>query len=208
MHPINEINGSRSIVALQQGDGRAWDCLVNSYAKRLTVIVHWRLPAPMCCRWSAEDIVQEILFRAFARRAMLTDAAGSGIWRWLLAIAFRVLAEVKRKEMTRMAEMRACDLGKEGSGSTRQVGMSGFAGTVARASEQAMRSESMRKLLGLLDQLRADDKDLLMMRFFEELSHEEMASRIGVSPEATRQRLSRLCTRLRGLMPALEACAS
>jgi RNA polymerase sigma-70 factor (sigma-E family) len=59
-------------------------------------------------------------------------------------------------------------------------------------------------LLAALRRLAPDDRAVLVLRFWEDLSVSETAGLLGVSEAACRQRTSRALTRIRVLMPDLE----
>jgi RNA polymerase sigma factor (sigma-70 family) len=59
-------------------------------------------------------------------------------------------------------------------------------------------------LLTALQRISADDRAVLVLRFWEDLSVADTARLLGTSEPACRQRTARALTRIRALMPDLE----
>ena len=62
--------------------------------------------------------------------------------------------------------------------------------------EQIVMREEVREALTLLDQLSASDRELIKLSIWEHLSNGEIATILGIEPNAVRQRLHRAKTRL------------
>ncbi len=62
---------------------------------------------------------------------------------------------------------------------------------------QALRSEQARQLHALLDQLPADQREALLLRFFAEVEISEIAERMGRSAGAIKMLIHRALARLR-----------
>ncbi|MFC1587444.1 RNA polymerase sigma factor [Planctomycetota bacterium] len=63
-----------------------------------------------------------------------------------------------------------------------------------------IRREDFLQIGQLLDSLDIEDRDLLHLRFYENLNSQQISQRIGINPEAVRKRMSRLLTKIRSLM--------
>ena len=72
--------------------------------------------------------------------------------------------------------------------------------TIGSADDPTIRLD----LLDALQSLSADDRAVLVLRFWEDLSVAESARLLGTSDAACRQRTARALTRIRTLMPDLE----
>lgn len=64
-------------------------------------------------------------------------------------------------------------------------------------AEQAATSEDSLLLAQALEALPADDQQLVRLRHFEQLSHDEIAVRLGCSPATVRMRWVRALRKLR-----------
>jgi RNA polymerase sigma-70 factor (ECF subfamily) len=73
-------------------------------------------------------------------------------------------------------------------------------GPAERPSEEAARAELRERLQALLEQLSADDREVLALRHFEQLSTNETAAVLSISAAAAGKRYVRALTRLRKLL--------
>ena len=137
----------------------------------------------------AADVVAETFLVAWRRLDEVPIAARARLW--LFGVARRVIANRHRAERrrTRLAERLAESLRTE------------LATRPAPAGEAA---EVLRAMGGLGD----DDRELLLLVSWEELSPGEAARVLGISSLAARSRLHRARRRLRGLLEQRELAAS
>ncbi len=127
-------------------------------------------------RARAEDLAASTFTVAFERRERFRPEAASAR-PWLLGIATNLLRNEWR------AERRGLDLVTRLS-----------RGLTAREGE---RGESNVEVAPLLAQLDADQRDVLLLYAWEELSYEEIATALGVPVGTVRSRLARARARLR-----------
>jgi RNA polymerase sigma factor (sigma-70 family) len=137
----------------------------------------------------AADVVAETFLVAWRRLDEVPNDAGARLW--LFGVARRVIANRHRAERrrTRLGERLAESLRTE------------LATQPAPAGEAA---EVLRAMGGLGD----DDRELLLLVSWEELSPGEAAKVLGISSLAARSRLHRARRRLRGLLEQEESAGS
>lgn len=137
----------------------------------------------------AADVVAETFLVAWRRLDEVPSNAGARLW--LFGVARLVIANRHRAERrrTRLAERLAESLRTE------------LATQPAPAGEAA---EVLRAMDGLGD----EDRELLLLVAWEELSPGEAAKVLGISSLAARSRLHRARRRLRGLREQREAAGS
>jgi len=137
----------------------------------------------------AADVVAETFLVAWRRLGEVPVGGGARLW--LYAVARRVIANLNRAERrrTRLGERLAESLRTE------------LATQPAAGSEAA---EVLRAMGGLGD----DDRELLLLVSWEELSPGEAATVLGISSLAARSRLHRARRRLRDLLGQRESAGS
>jgi RNA polymerase sigma factor (sigma-70 family) len=137
----------------------------------------------------AADVVAETFLVAWRRLDEVPGDAGAKLW--LFGVARRVIANRHRAERrrTRLGERLAESLRTE------------LATQPAPAGEAA---EALRAIGGLDD----DDRELLLLVSWEELSPGEVAKVLGISSLAARSRLHRARRRLRTLLEQEESVGS
>jgi RNA polymerase sigma-70 factor (ECF subfamily) len=137
----------------------------------------------------AADVVAETFLVAWRRLDEVPNDAGARLW--LFGVARRVIANRHR------AERRRTRLGERLAESLR----TDLATQPAPAGEAA---EALRAMGGLDD----DDRELLLLVSWEELSPGEVAKVLGISSLAARSRLHRARRRLRTLLEQQESAGS
>jgi RNA polymerase sigma-70 factor (ECF subfamily) len=132
-------------------------------------------------REDAADVVAETFLVAWRRLGEVPIGAGAELW--LYSVARRVIANLKRtdRRRTRLGRRLAETLRSE------------LATHRAPTGEAA---EVMRAMSGLSE----EDRELLLLVSWEDLSPSEAARVLGISSLAARSRLHRARRRLRGLM--------
>jgi len=137
----------------------------------------------------AADVVAETFLVAWRRLDEVPIGAEARLW--LFGVARRVIANLHR------AERRRTKLGQRLAESLRTE----LATQPAPAGEAA---EALRAIGGLGD----DDRELLLLVSWEELSPGEAAKVLGISSLAARSRLHRARRRLRALLEQRESAGS
>lgn len=140
---------------------------------------------------AAYDLTAESFARAFNARGRFRGSTDREAAAWLFKIASRELARyfrkgsVERAHLTRLG-MQLAPLGEE---------------QAIRIQELAGLEDLRAVLEAALESLSQGYRDALRFRVVEELSYSEVASRLGISEQAARTRVSR---GLKGLARALQ----
>lgn len=160
----------RQLVAqARAGNTYAFDALVADHAPRV-----YRLALRILGdAEEAEEALQETLIRAYRSLGGFRGEAAFGTW--LYAIAARACL-TRRQAVRRRPE---------------QVPYDELRITTEDAAEQMLRREAGDRVQRVLNQLPPQDRLLMVLRFVEELSHEEIARVMGWSVENSRTRLLR-----------------
>ena len=137
----------------------------------------------------AADVVAETFLVAWRRLDEVPVGDGGRLW--LYAVARRVIANLHR------AERRRTRLGLRLAASMR----------TELASRSTATGEGA-EVLRAMGELGGDDRELLLLVSWEELSPGEAAKVLGISPLAARSRLHRARRRLRALLEQRESAAS
>jgi RNA polymerase sigma-70 factor (ECF subfamily) len=130
---------------------------------------------------AAHDLTAETFAQAWLARARFRDEAGGSAGPWLFGIARHVLlVSVRRRRM----ELEACER----------------LGVLSAVDREAASEPEERWLEGLdeaLASLPETQQDALRLRIAEDLTYDEAAARLHVSPEVMRTRVSRGLSNLR-----------
>jgi RNA polymerase sigma-70 factor (ECF subfamily) len=132
-------------------------------------------------RGSAEDVFQQVMTEAWRRRGQY-DPGRAGLTTWLLTIArSRALDELRRRR-------------------PEPVDPAAVAEALLEGHEDILLEQW--RIRQLLAQLPDDERLLLELRFFEDCSQTEIASRTGIALGTIKSRMVRGLDRLRELLEA------
>jgi RNA polymerase sigma-70 factor (ECF subfamily) len=192
--------------AARGGDRAALSAVLAAHEPKLLRMIELRLDHALRRRLEARDIVQDALLEA-ARRFDDWNAAPSCPFHvWLRLICAQALTTAQRTHLG--AQKR--DLGREQALGDRlsvsaESAANFFVASQTSPSQAATREESRSILLRAMEELDPMDREILVLRNFEELSNEEAAHELGIEPAAASKRFARALQRLRPALKSLEA---
>ena len=178
------------------------------HTERLQRIVDLRLDPRLAGRVDAADVLQEAFLEACKRLPRYLDDPRVSVFVWLRGVTLDTLIHVHRRHL---AEMR--DAGRDiplqaGRGpQASSISMAGWLiGDLTSPSQAAIRDETARKIeevLGAMDEI---DREVLILRHFEQLSNDEVASVVGVKKAAASRRYMRALARFREVVTTVPGC--
>jgi RNA polymerase sigma-70 factor (ECF subfamily) len=174
--------------------------LFEQHRARLLAMVRRRIDPALSARVDPEDVLEEAFLRAGARWSDYDPQVMSG-YTWLYRIVLDCLIEATRKAHAAGRSIRREVPWPERS--SVELGM-GLIGSVTTPSEAFARKEMKERIAWAVGQLKPDDREILAMRHFDELSHPEAAAVLGITPDAAMQRYARALRRLKRLWNQIE----
>ncbi|HEX2476275.1 MAG TPA: sigma-70 family RNA polymerase sigma factor [Lacipirellulaceae bacterium] len=189
------------------GDVQARAELLNLHRDRLKRMVAIRLDRRLAARVDASDIVQEAMRDAFERLSEYFADPQIAFYPWLRRIAWDRLMDVYRQHIA--AEKRSVlkerawipDLSEE---SVMELAQS-LVTNSQNPGQQALRGEMEDRMLRALLDLKPQDREILVLRYMEQLDVAEIASVLGISQTAVTSRHLRAVQRLRRLVGDVSA---
>jgi RNA polymerase sigma-70 factor (ECF subfamily) len=184
------------------GDPEARAQVWNRYRPRLKRMIAMRIDRRIAARIDPSDVVQDALAAAHERLTEYVADPKLAFYPWLRRIAWDRLADAYRTHLG--AERRS--VLKE-SPPTPQLNNDSFAELahyVAASSispnQRAMHAELQIRVVHALQQLKPHDREILVLRYLEQLGVAEIAGVLGVSQTAVTSRHLRALQRLRRLL--------
>jgi RNA polymerase sigma-70 factor, ECF subfamily len=174
--------------------------LFEQHRARLLAMVRRRLDPALSARVDPEDIVEDAFLRAGSRWSDYDPGVMSG-YTWLYRIVLDCLIETSRKAHAAGRSIRREVPWPERS--SVELGL-GLVGSTTTPSEAFARAELRQQIAWAVQQLKPDDREILAMRHFDELSHQEAAAVLGITPDAAMQRYARALRRLKRLWNQIE----
>jgi RNA polymerase sigma-70 factor (sigma-E family) len=135
-------------------------------------------------RHAAEDVYQETLHRLFARWPRVANPGG-----FCRQVMHNIVIDLARARQRRPPELELYD---------------NYDGKDPRSADPASAAELRPTVLAALDTLTVHQRAIVVLRYFEDLSQDEVAELLGVSPGTVKSTASRAVARLRA-QPGLVA---
>ncbi len=186
-----------------RGDGRAVEELLGRHRESVRRMIDLRLDPAIVQRVDASDVVQEVLLEASRRLQDYLKNPTMPFHLWLRHIAKDHLIDAHRKHhlAKKRGVSREQPLARPGWAEQSSLDLAAqlFDQELTPASA-AIRNELERRLHDALDQLDEDDRDMILMRHFEQLANQEVAAALGLTEAAASMRYLRAIRKLRDLM--------
>ena len=183
------------IERLRRGDRAALDPLFARHALYLRRVVAIRLDSRLRRRMDVSDVVQQTQIDALERIDDYLAEADRLPFRWWLRRA--TLERVHRLERDHMKAARR-DVRREVPLPDRSSLL--LAGRFTTPSELASKRELATRVRRALARLELPDREVLLMRTFENLPYNEIGYVLGIEPAAARKRHGRALLRLEKLL--------
>lgn len=185
--------------ALRAGDDRAMGKLIDRERERLLRMVQFRLDPRLVGRLDAEDVLQEAYLEAGKRLQAFRDDQ-KPFFVWMRLITQQTMIDLHRKHLG--AKMRSAGREVHAPASATMSGF--FVGHFTSPSQAVMREEQRLKIEQALESMDEIDREVLLLRHFEELSNKEAADVLGIQENAASNRYVRALGRLKGFLTGLQ----
>ena len=185
------------------GDAAALGALFAHYRDRLRQMVRLRLDRRVAGRLDASDVLQEAYLDVARRFPEYAAAPAVPFYVWLRSLTGQKLIDLHRQHLG--AKMR--DAGQEVAlyrGALPQASSASLAqqllAGLTSPTQAAVRAEMQLKLQEALNGMDPTDREVVVLRHFEELNNVETAAVLGIEPPAARKRYLRAIRRLKALL--------
>lgn len=202
---LNDAKEAEQIRRAVAGDRQAWDDLLNAHRPRLRRMIALRMNQRLLGRLDASDVIQETFLDATAGLAQFAERAEMPFFLWLRWLAGIKLTTLHRKhlgcQIRDAAREVSVELGVPGASSEALAAQ--LLGRQTSPSEVAMRSERKARIQEVLDAMDPIDREVLVLRHFEELKNAEAAQVLGLQEAAASKRYIRALRRLKDELRAM-----
>jgi RNA polymerase sigma-70 factor (ECF subfamily) len=187
----------------RQGDTAAREQLLARHRESVRRMIGLRLDPAIAARVDASDVVQEVLLEANRRLDDYLRDPAMPFHLWLRHIAKDHIIDAHRRH--RLAQRRGVDREQPivpaafADHSSLQMAAQ-FVDQELTPASAAIRQEMERRLHSAIAALDADDREVILMRHFEQLPNQEVAVVLGLTEAAASMRHLRALRRLRALL--------
>ncbi len=187
---------------VRRGEPRAVDQLLDRHREPIRRLIGLRLDPAIARRLDASDIVQDVLLEASRRLADYLHHPTMPFHLWLRHIAqdhiidaHRRHRQARRRSVDREQPMRAA----LADGSSVEL-IAELIDRELTPATAAIRQEMTRRFEQVLSTLDETDREVILMRHFEQLSNQDVAAALGLTEAAASMRYLRAVRRLRALL--------
>lgn len=188
------------------GDDQAWKTLMEEHWARLRRMVALRMDPRLQGRIDPSDIVQESYIDAARRLPEYAKNPMMPFFVWLRWLVGQRLMEQHRRHLGAQARDASRDVsmyhGNFPEASTADLAAT-LLGSLSSPSQSAIRMERAMKLQQALDSLEPIDREILVLRHFEQLSNGEVAEVLSLDKSAASKRYTRALLRLKDSLAAM-----
>lgn len=182
------------------GDDAAFNLLLDRYLNRVLHIVRMRLGSNLRKRTESMDVVQGAMIRAIKTFESFEPKDEAAFIHWMSTL---VQNEIRDLADYHFAQKR--DLNKEikktnSSNDKRSVTDQIPANSIDRPSYKIQLKEDILELEKALDQLKEDQKEIVIMRQYEGMSFIDIGKELDCSADAARMKFARAIDKLTDLM--------
>lgn len=184
----------------RQRDETALSELFKAHTQRLLESIRADLGDRLRQRLESQDVMQQVYLDALNNIDRFEGRGRDSFFAWLRRIALNRICDVDRKAfktVKRGGEMRAADLGSHTS-AVRLLDQ--LAGTITSPSMKADFADRVMALQGALDELSDDHRQVISLRYINQLNVAETAAKMDRSERAVRSLCARALIRLRELL--------
>jgi RNA polymerase sigma-70 factor (ECF subfamily) len=188
------------------GDRAAWAQVLAPHRDRLRRMVALRLDQRLRGRIDPSDVLQEAFLQAAQALPRYLEQPGQLVFLWLRWLTGMTLQLLHRQHLG----VQARDAGREMQLPDRPWPEASSAALAAqllgrdtRPSVAAIRAERQRRLQEALNAMDPVDRDVLVLRHFEELTNAEVARELNLQVSAASKRYIRALHRLKEILASL-----
>jgi RNA polymerase sigma-70 factor (ECF subfamily) len=189
-----------------QGNNAAWERLMRDHWPRLRRMVALRMDPRLQGRLDPSDVVQESYIDAARRLPEYTKNPAMPFFIWLRWLVGQRLMEQHRRHLGAQAR----DASREVSlyhGALPQATAADLAanvlGDLSTPSQAAIRVEQIKRLQEALESLDPLDREILVLRHFEQLTNGEVAQVLNLDKSTASKRYTRALVRLKDVLVSM-----
>lgn len=168
----------------RSGDRGAYDRLFERAAERVHLYIRLRLGAALRARLEPADVLQETWLQAFGAFDSFQDRGPGSFARWLCRIAENCIRGLADHHGARKRR-------PEGGVAPLSGVMERLRASTAGPGTRAARHEALSRLASAVEGLDPEAREVVLLRFFQDRTIDEVAAATGRSPTAVRRLLGK-----------------
>lgn len=191
---VDSATTQKLLDGISTSDSSSFDQLFSRHRAFIRRVIDLRLDNKLRARVDPSDIVQETQLEAYRRLEDYLQRKPMPFRLWLRKTACERLTMTRRKHVH--AARRSVDNEQYLPDNSTQQANELLQATGSTPSQQVGRREMAVKVRTAIDQLSESDREILLLRHYEGLSHDEAAEVLQIEPATARKRYGRALLRL------------
>jgi RNA polymerase sigma-70 factor, ECF subfamily len=156
-------------------------------------------------KFDRSDIVQKTLLNAFTARQQFQGKTEAELIAWLKTILIHQIAQATREVTTQKRDIKR-EQSIEAALDASSMRLGNFlAAHQSSPSQQAVRQENIRVIADALEGLPENQRQVLILRFWEGMTIQQVADSLGKSTPAIAGLLHRATKKLRGVLAEIDS---
>lgn len=199
--PLSDVDRleERVLQMLKDGNRQVIGELFEIHRARLLRVVHLRLNPRLRQRVEPADVMQETFLIASNRIDEFLRQDRFSFFVWLRFLAIQKVVDCHREHVGTLKRSIAREVTIEHPSSA-QLLANNLLAKPSTPCEKAMRVELRDRLTQVLEEIPDLDRDILVLRHFEQLTNQEVAETLKMNPSTVSTRHVRALGKLRGLL--------
>lgn len=183
---------------IQSGDYSALATLLEYYRPRLRQMISMRMDSRLTSRFDGSDVIQDVFLDANRQISAYVEDPRVEFYVWLRGLAWQRLLNLQRHHTDTQGRTvrREVPLPLESTTTLLRE----LVGGGPTPSKVLSNREVSDRVQTALDQLKPDDREVILMRHFEPLTNNEVAQTLEITPSAATMRYGRAMFRLKELL--------
>lgn len=197
----NEARCDELIASVLRGDATARCELLDLYRDRLRRLVALRLDARLAQRVDASDIVQDVTLAASERLDDYLSNPTMDFYVWLRWMTRDRMIDVHREHLGTLKRDASREISVDSGHDRSTTGLAeALAGELTSPSNAVERDQNRQAVRDAISQLDVDDREILLLRHFEQLSTSQSAAVLGMSKSGAAKRHVHALRRLQSIL--------
>lgn len=185
---------------VRSGDRDALVALFDYYRPRLEQMLRLRMDVRVAARFDISDVLQEAYLDAARQIQNYLQQQQVAVYVWLRQLAWERLLNLQRQHLGAKcrAVAREVPLPAESSALLAKA----LLAQPPSPSQALLQEELRHRLQRALEKLKPPDREVILMRHYEDMSNSEVAQVLGLSASAATMRYGRTLFRLKEILLA------
>jgi RNA polymerase sigma-70 factor (ECF subfamily) len=188
------------LTRVANGETQAVQTLLALHRERLKRMVAIYFDDRLSRRADPSDVVQETLVEAAHRLSDYVRKQPLPFYPWLRQLAREKLLQMKRHHLVKQKRAVRREAPLEPSDASAVHLSERLVATGTGPGDRLMRAEEKKLVRAALDRMKPRDREVLVLRYLEQLSTAEATAVLGISEEAYMKRHFRAIARLRQML--------